>query len=383
MHVTTEGWFWGGIVASVELKNVWKKYGEVVACQDVSWRCEDGEFFSLLGPSGCGKSSTMRMIAGLEEITAGDLYFDDRRVNDLPPKDRNVALVFENWALYPNMSVYDNIAFPLWVRKLPKQEIEDKVNWAARFLHLEDVLKQNVRGLSGGQQQRVSIGRAIVREPAVLLMDEPISHLDASLRARMREELEGLVRSLGVTTIYVTHDQVESMAMADRIAVMNLGLTQQIGTPQEIYGRPQNAFVAGFIGEPPMNFAQCELVGPSGGGDNGWARLQSPSLEVELGGKLREELAQYKGAPQVQLGVRPEDVAVSLSPSQNSVAATVDFVEPQGERTILSLLLADGELFLAEVPSAFRPDLDATVYLTFDPDHFHLFDADSGENIVL
>lgn len=365
-------------MASVELKKVWKKYGEVIACQDVSWRCEDGEFFSLLGPSGCGKSSTMRMIAGLEKITAGDLYLDDRRVNDLPPKDRNVALVFENWALYPNMSVYDNIAFPLWVRKMPKEEIEEKVNWAARFLGLQDVLKQNVRGLSGGQQQRVSIGRAIVREPAVLLMDEPISHLDASLRARMREELEGLVRSLGVTTIYVTHDQVESMAMADRIAVMNLGLTQQIGTPQEIYGRPQNAFVAGFIGEPPMNFAQCELVS-----DNGWARLKSPSLDVELSAQLKEELAQYQGAPQVQLGVRPEDVAVSLSPSENSVAATVDFVEPQGERTILSLILAGGELFLAEVPSAFRPELDATVYLRFDLGHIHIFDADSGDNILL
>jgi multiple sugar transport system ATP-binding protein len=355
----------------------------VVACQDVSWRCEDGEFFSLLGPSGCGKSSTMRMIAGLEEITAGDLYLDDRRVNNLPPKDRNVALVFENWALYPNMSVYDNIAFPLWVRKMPKGEIEEKVNWAAQFLHLEDVLQQNVRGLSGGQQQRVSIGRAIVREPAVLLMDEPISHLDASLRARMREELEGLVRSLGVTTIYVTHDQVESMAMADRIAVMNLGLTQQIGTPQEIYGRPQNAFVAGFIGEPPMNFAQCELVGAASGGGNGWTKLRSPSLDVELPEELTQELAQYKGLPQVQLGVRPEDVAVSLSPSENSIAATVDFVEPQGERTILSLILAGGELFLAEVPSALRPDLEATVYLKFDMGHIHIFDAESGDNILL
>jgi multiple sugar transport system ATP-binding protein len=366
-------------VASVELKNVWKKYGDVVACQDVSWRCEDGEFFSLLGPSGCGKSSTMRMIAGLEEITDGDLYFDDQRVNNLPPKDRNVALVFENWALYPNMTVYDNIAFPLWVRKMSNSEIDEKVNWAARFLHLEDVLKQNVRGLSGGQQQRVSIGRAIVREPAVLLMDEPISHLDASLRARMREELEGLVRSLGVTTIYVTHDQVESMAMADRIAVMNLGLTQQIGTPTEIYGRPQNAFVAGFIGEPPMNFAQCELVA----GDDGWHRLQSPSFDIELTDSLQGELARYKGAPQVQLGVRPEDVAVFLESRANCVDATVDFVEAQGERTILTLLLAGGEVFLAQVPSAFRPDLEATVYLQFDLGHIHLFEAESGDNILL
>jgi ABC-type sugar transport system ATPase subunit len=214
-------------------------------------------------------------------------------------------------------------------------------------------------------------------------MDEPISHLDASLRARMREELEDLVRSLGVTTIYVTHDQVESMAMADRIAVMNLGLTQQIGTPRDIYGRPQNAFVAGFIGEPPMNFAECELVGPSDEGGNGWARLKSPSFDIELGAGVREELAQYKGAPQVQLGVRPEDVAASLSPTENCVEATVDFVEPQGERTILSLALVGGELFLAEAPSAFRPDLNATVYLQFDMGHIHLFDEESGDNILL
>jgi multiple sugar transport system ATP-binding protein len=365
-------------VASVELRNVWKKYGDVVACQDVSWKCKDGEFFSLLGPSGCGKSSTMRMIAGLEPITAGDILFDGRRVNDMPPKERNVALVFENWALYPNMSVYNNIAFPLWVRKMPKAEIEKKVRWAAKFLDLQDVLSQNVRGLSGGQQQRVSIGRAIVREPEVLLMDEPISHLDASLRARMREELEKLVRDLGVTTVYVTHDQVESMAMADRIAVMNLGVTLQIGTPQEIYGRPHDVFVAGFIGEPPMNFAESKLVV-----EDGWARLQSPSFDIRLSDELRDNLLSYEGAPGVLLGVRPEDVGVSLSPSENSVSATVDFVEPQGERTILSLKLAGDELFLAEVDSDFRPDQDSTVHLSFDMRHLHIFEAESELNILL
>ncbi len=365
-------------MASVELRNVWKKYGDVVACQDVSWKCEDGEFFSLLGPSGCGKSSTMRMIAGLEPITSGDILFDGRRVNDMPPKERNIALVFENWALYPNMSAYDNIAFPLWVRKIPKAEIEKKVHWAAKFLSLEDVLSHNVRGLSGGQQQRVSIGRAIVREPEVLLMDEPISHLDASLRARMREELEKLVRDLGVTTIYVTHDQVESMAMADRIAVMNLGVTLQIGTPQEIYGRPHDVFVAGFIGEPPMNFAESKLVV-----EDGWARLQSPSFDIRLSDELRDNLLSYEGAPGVLLGVRPEDVGVSLSPSENCVSATVDFVEPQGERTILSLKLAGDELFLAEVASDFRPDLDSTVHLTFDMGHLHIFEAESERNILL
>jgi ABC-type sugar transport system ATPase subunit len=194
----------------------------------------------------------------------------------------------------------------------------------------------------------------------------------------MREELERLVRNLGVTTIYVTHDQVESMAMADRIAVMNLGVTQQIGTPQEIYGRPQNAFVAGFIGEPPMNFAQCDLVA-----EDGWSRLQSPSFDLELSPELKEKLATYQGEPQVQLGVRPEDVGVFLSPSENSVGATVDFVEPQGERTILSLKLAGGEIFLAEVDSGFRPALDSMAYMQFDMGHLQIFEAESGLNILL
>jgi multiple sugar transport system ATP-binding protein len=364
-------------MASVELKNVCKKYGEVVACEDVSWRCEDGEFFSLLGPSGCGKSSTMRMIAGLESITSGDIYFGEQRINDLSSRERNVALVFENWALYPNMSVFDNIAFPLWVRNLPKPDIEKKVTWAAKFLGLLDVLNQNVRGLSGGQQQRVSIGRAIVREPAVLLMDEPISHLDASLRARMREELEQLLRNLGVTTIYVTHDQVEAMAMADRIAVMNLGKTLQIGTPKEIYQRPQNEFVAGFIGEPPMNFSTCDLVH-----DNGQAWLKSTSINLELDSRLTTLLNAYKGKSQVKIGIRPEDVSVSLSPLKNGMPAVVEYTEPQGERTILTLRLAGGEVYLVEVVADFIPEVDTRLQMTFNQLNMHVFDLETGQNLI-
>ncbi len=345
--------------------------------EDVSWRCEDGEFFSILGPSGCGKSSTLRMIAGLELITDGEIYFDDRRVNDLPPRERNVAMVFETWALYPNLSVYDNIAFPLWVRGMPRAEIDRKVTWAAQFLHLEEILQSGVGGLSGGQKQRVSIGRAIVREPDVLIMDEPISHLDAGLRARMREELEGQVRSLGVTTLYITHDQVESMAMADRIAVMNFGKVQQIGTPKEIYSQPRNEFVAGFIGEPPMNFAECELAK-----ENDLFYLHSPSFKLKLGDYGQEQLALYQGEPQVKLGIRPEDIAVLLAPEENCVAATVDFVEPQGDRTILIIKLAGDETFLVEVESEFRPDMGRSLYLRFDLAHIHIFAAETGLNII-
>jgi multiple sugar transport system ATP-binding protein len=364
-------------VAAIELRNVWKKYGEVLAVENVSWKCEDGEFFSLLGPSGCGKSSTLRMIAGLEEITSGEIYFDDQVVNELPPRERNVAMVFETWALYPNLSVYENIAFPLRIRKMSSIEIDKKVRWAAEFLDLEDVLHSGVRRLSGGQKQRVSIGRAIVREPAVLLMDEPISHLEASLRARMREELEGLVRSLGVTTIYVTHDQVESMAMADRIAVMNLGKIQQIGTSKEIYEQPRNEFVAGFIGEPPMNFADCELVR-----ENERFLLVSPSFRIKLSPYIEEKLISYEGAPQVRLGIRPENVEVSFSPGEDTVGGVVDFVEPEGERTILSVKLAGGEIFLIEVASDFRPKIGQAVHLRFDLRHLHIFEAQTGMNIL-
>jgi ABC-type sugar transport system ATPase subunit len=364
-------------VARVELKQVWKKYGDVVAVEDVSWRCEDGEFFSILGPSGCGKSSTLRMIAGLEAITDGEIFFDDRCVNSLPPKERNVAMVFETWALYPNLSVYDNIAFPLWVRGLSKEEIDKKVKWAARFLHLENILQSGVRGLSGGQKQRVSIGRAIVREPAVLIMDEPISHLDAGLRASMREELENQVRSLGVTTLYITHDQVEAMAMADRIAVMNLGKLQQIGTPREIYNHPSNEFVAGFIGEPPMNFAECVLTR-----EDGQLFLHSPSFRIKLSQHIQEKLTRYKGASQVKLGVRPEDVAVESSVGENCVAATVDFVEPQGDRTILTVKLTGGEIFLIEVGPDLRPALGIAVTLQFNLKHTHIFEAETGTNLL-
>jgi multiple sugar transport system ATP-binding protein len=364
-------------MASVELKHVWKRYGEVVAVEDVSWKCEDGEFFSILGPSGCGKSSTLRMIAGLEQITAGEIYFDDRCVNALPPKERNVAMVFETWALYPNLSVYENIAFPLRVRNLPQAEIDSKVRWAAAFLHLEDILNAGVRGLSGGQKQRVSIGRAIVREPAVLIMDEPISHLDAGLRANMREELEAQARSLGVTTLYITHDQVESMAMADRIAVMNFGKVQQIGTPKDIYERPQNEFVAGFIGEPPMNFAKCEL-----GREDGRFYLLSPSFQISLAALGQDKLALYNGPPHVKLGIRPEDVGIVASVEQNDVPATVDFVEPQGDRTILSVKLTDGEIFLVEVAADFRPDLGQAIHVRFDLRHTHIFEAQTGTNLL-
>lgn len=363
-------------MARLTLRNLWKKYGDVIAVQDVSITCEDGEFFALLGPSGCGKSSTLRMIAGLEEITEGEIWFDDRLVNELQPRERNVAMVFETYALYPYLTVYENIAFPLRVRGFNKEAIDEKVKWAADFLHITDVLHTNVRGLSSGQKQAVGIGRAIVREPSVLLMDEPISHLEARQRARMREELVRLQDRLGTTTIYVTHDQIEAMTMADRIAVMNLGRLQQVGTPKEVYERPRTLFVGGFIGEPPMNFADCRITS-----QNGHVVLESPSFDVTLSPEASEKLAHHDSSPSVRLGIRPESIGASMTPVEDAVVASVHVVEPQGERTILGARLADGEIFLVEVAPDFECELDETVYLDFR-EPIYVFEME-GDNLNL
>ena len=358
------------------LKDVWKIYeGDVIAVKDLNLTVSEGEFFALLGPSGCGKSSTLRMIAGLEQITRGELWFDNKMVNSLEPRQRNVAMVFESYALYPYLSVFENIAFPLHIRGLKKREIEQKVSWAAEFLGITELLSLRVRGLSGGQMQSVGIGRAIVREPSVLLMDEPISHLEARQRARMREELVDLQKRLGTTTIYVTHDQIEAMTMANRIAVMNLAELQQVGTPKEVYERPRTEFVGGFIGEPPMNFASCAISR-----QNGSYYLQSPSFNLEMSDNLGAQLENFKGSKEVNLGIRPESIGVGFQPEENSIQASVYVLEPQGERSILSARLKDGELFLVEVPPDFEAEPDTPIYLQFR-EPLHLFSAESGVNL--
>jgi multiple sugar transport system ATP-binding protein len=364
-------------MTTLNLKNVWKIYeGNVLAVQDLNIEVKDGELFALLGPSGCGKSSTLRMIAGLEKITRGEIWFDDVLVNDLEPRERNVAMVFETYALYPYLSVYENIAFPLRIRGMSRDEIDKKVRWAADFLGISDLLPMRVKGLSGGQMQSVGIGRAIVREPSVLLMDEPISHLEARQRARMREELVDLHHRLDTTTIYVTHDQVEAMTMAHRIAVMNLGKLQQVGTPTEVYERPRTQFVGGFIGEPPMNFADCELVR-----ENGEMFAVSPSFKIRLSSQAAKKLESYQGAPKVQLGIRPESISVSKTPTPESIQAQVYVLEPQGERTLLSAKLANGELFLIEVAPDFAAQVDETIYLQFR-EPIHLFESQEGLNLL-
>lgn len=364
-------------MTTIALKNVWKIYeGAVLAVKDLSVTIEHGEFFALLGPSGCGKSSTMRMIAGLEEISKGEIWFDQTLVNKLEPPERNVAMVFETYALYPYLNVYENIAFPLRIRGLRRDEIDRKVRWAADFLGISDLLSMSVKGLSGGQMQSVGIGRAIVREPSILIMDEPISHLEARVRARMREELVKLHDDLGTTTVYVTHDQVEAMTMADRIAVMHLGVLQQVGTPKEVYEHPQTEFVGGFIGEPPMNFADCELKR-----EDGTLYACSDSFKVPLPAETASKLEAHREQARVRLGIRPESIGVESAPSQDSVRASVYVLEPQGERTILSARLANGELFLVEVPPDFDAQPDDAVFLRFHQP-IHLFDVESGINLI-
>ncbi len=291
-------------MAKVRLEHVWKRFGKVVAVKDFNLETEDGEFVVFVGPSGCGKTTTLRMIAGLEEISEGKIYIGDRLVNDVPPKDRDIAMVFQNYALYPHMNVYENMAFGLRLRRYPKDEIDRRVKEAARILKIEHLLSRKPRELSGGQRQRVAMGRAIVREPKVFLMDEPLSNLDAKLRVEMRAEIAKLQRRLGVTTIYVTHDQVEAMTLGHRIVVMKDGEVQQVDTPLRLYDFPANRFVAGFIGSPSMNFvkASVEVQGEK-------VYLVAPGFRIRANPILAQSLRPYAGK-EVWMGLRPEHLGL-------------------------------------------------------------------------
>src|SRR5512136_1416787 len=289
-------------MASVTFDHVYKRFGDVVAVNDLNLQVEDKEFLVFVGPSGCGKTTALRMLAGLEEITQGEIRIADRVVNDVPPKDRDIAMVFQSYALYPHMSVYDNMAFGLKLRKTPKEEIKKRVSKAAETLGIENLLDRKPRQLSGGQRQRVAVGRAIVREPKVFLFDEPLSNLDAKLRVETRANLSKLHQQLQTTFIYVTHDQVEAMTMASRIAVINKGLLQQVDTPQMLYDKPDNLFVAGFIGSPAMNFFKTTLVR-----QDGKLFVDGGSFKVEVPASHKQAYSNYVNKP-VIMGIRPEDI---------------------------------------------------------------------------
>jgi multiple sugar transport system ATP-binding protein len=357
-------------MATVTFEHVTKRFGDVVAVDDLNLEIRDGEFMVLVGPSGCGKTTSLRLIAGLEEVSSGKIYIGDRMVNDVAPKDRDIAMVFQSYALYPHMTVRDNLAFGLKLRKVPKAEIERRVNEAAAILHLEKLLDRKPKELSGGQRQRVALGRAIVREPAVFLMDEPLSNLDAKLRVQTRAEIARLHQRLGTTTVYVTHDQVEAMTMGQRIAVMSEARLQQVGTPQELYDHPVNRFVAGFIGSPAMNFVEVTATGSGDG-----LSLEAPNVSIPLPARFRGLVG---GGRRLVLGIRPEHLAIQRdAASGGSVQATADVVEYLGNEELIHLNVAGTDLVaLVSADHRVKPGdrLDLAVRL----DKVHLFDPETG-----
>jgi len=365
-------------VASVTFQNVFKRFGDFIAVNDLSIEVEDKEFVVFVGPSGCGKSTSLRMLAGLEEISEGQILIGDRVVNDVPPKDRDIAMVFQSYALYPHMSVYDNMAFGLKLRKTPKADIERRVNDAAEILGLTTLLDRKPKALSGGQRQRVAVGRAIVREPAVFLMDEPLSNLDAKLRVSARAEISKLHKRLGTTFIYVTHDQVEAMTMGDRIMVINDGLLMQIDSPRRLYDRPNNLFVAGFIGSPSMNFFESTLIS-----EENTMFVDTGDFRIHVPEDRDAAFTDYVGK-KVLLGIRPENIhgVPYVPPEINTAPITgnVEVVELLGHE--LHLFMNSGQnSFVAIVDTRLAPSIGADVDLVVDVDRLHLFDRDTEQAI--
>jgi len=361
-------------MATVTFDHVYKRYGDVTAVSDFNLEIGDGEFMVLVGPSGCGKTTSLRMIAGLEEISEGALSIGDKVVNDVAPKDRDIAMVFQSYALYPHMSVRDNLAFGLKLRKLPKTEIESRINETAGILQLEKLLGRKPKELSGGQRQRVALGRAIVREPAVFLMDEPLSNLDAKLRVQTRAEIARLHQRLGTTMVYVTHDQVEAMTMGQRIAVMSDGLLQQVGTPQGLYDRPKNRFVAGFIGSPSMNFIEVNIPG------GGTTDLSEGSFHFPLPPSYREAL--QSSGNKVIAGFRPEHLDLGeVDGTVATIKGTADVVEYLGNEELLHVT-SDGHELVAIVSSAYKVKSGDDVELRLPVGKLHLFHAETGASLV-
>ena len=361
-------------MSTVRLENITKIFPpNVVAVNNANFKVEKGEFFVLLGPSGCGKTTTLRIIAGLEKPTSGRVYIDEQDVTDLPPRLRDVAMVFQTWALYPHMTVYENIAFPLKLRKLPKDEIDRKVKEVAKLLRIEDLLDRYPKQLSGGQQQRVALARALVRNPRVWLMDEPLSNLDALLRVYMRAELKRLQKELGITTIYVTHDQVEAMSMSDRIVVMNEGKIQQIGTPEEIYRKPSNMFVASFIGTPPMNLIRCVYR-------EDLNALDCPGFRYPLPIEWQEALS-ARTSDEIVLGVRPEDVEV-VEEGEPHLRAKVLVVEPLGKDVVITLALSEDVSIKLVTKPGTGVSMNSVVGLRLPRDKVHIFDAKTGKALI-
>jgi multiple sugar transport system ATP-binding protein len=363
----------------VEFRGVYKLFGSFVAVRDLNLEIEQGEFLVLVGPSGCGKTTTLRMLGGLERPTYGTIQIGDRVVNRVPPKDRNIALVFQSYALYPHMTVRENLAFGMKARREPRDRIRTRVNEVATTLDIDGLLNRRPAELSGGQRQRVALGRALIREPEVFLMDEPLSNLDAALRVQMRTELAQLHERLGITTVYVTHDQVEAMTMGTRIALMRDGVLQQVDAPETLYARPQNIFVAAFIGAPRMNLITCGVVDTGGG-----VGVRLLGMQIPLPEKLAAATRRHRGDTLV-VGVRPEDVRWAREAPEDGLvrfAGVAEVVEPLGSETLVVLTVNDERVGARFPPRSGIAPGDG-IDLALDPIHLHLFDPDSGVNLML
>jgi multiple sugar transport system ATP-binding protein len=357
-------------LTEIKIKGLTKEFGKTVAVENLSLIIKDREFVVFLGPSGCGKTTTLRCISGLERQTEGDIYIGGALVNDLLPRERDIAMVFQSYALYPHMRIYDNIAFPLKIKKVPKQETNKRVKEVASLLKIKELLNRKPKELSGGQQQRVALGRAIIREPKVFLMDEPLSNLDAKLRIYMRVELKKLQEDLKITTVYVTHDQVEAMTLADRIAFLNEGKLLQYSTPDEIYSQPEDQFIAGFMGNPPTNFIECSLIEKDSAlyldnGDELKFKLDSPIAKLIEKNARRSELV---------LGIRPEDILIHLNRVKDAYAAKLYAVEDLGRESIINLSFGDDLLKIRSSKQLGSVKMEDRVWFTFDESKMHIFE---------
>ena len=366
-------------MANVILKGLSKKYNEAIAVSDLNIEIKDKEFAVLVGPSGCGKTTTLRIIAGLEESSAGEVYIGDKLVNDVQPKDRDIAMVFQNYALYPHMNVYDNMAIGLKLRKFPKREIDQRVQEAAKILGIENLLKRKPKEISGGQRQRVAVGRAIVKKPKVFLFDEPLSNLDAKLRVTMRAEISKLHRRLGATIIYVTHDQVEAMTMANRIFIMNEGRLQQSGPPLEVYKKPNNKFVAGFIGSPATNFIDSVIIK-----ENDEYFINTEGIKLKVPKNFNSKITGYIGK-EIIFGVRPEDIHdkqfVSNAAPFNTIKAKVDVIEPLGAEIFIYLTCGKNSL-VGKMDSHTQVEIEQNMEIVIDMEKTHIFDPKTLSAIV-
>jgi multiple sugar transport system ATP-binding protein len=354
---------------NVHFKNVTKSFGSSIVVDDLTLSTEDGEFVVLLGPSGCGKTTTLRMLAGLEDVTAGDILIGAERVNDIPTQQRDIAMVFQSYALYPHMTIAENISYPLRVRKTAPAEIERRVHQVAQMLEIDRLLARRPRDLSGGERQRVALARAIVRAPCVYLMDEPLSNLDAKLRVQMRGELKRLQHELGTTTVYVTHDQSEAMTLAHRVAVMRAGRLQQFDTPMNIYNRPANRFVAEFVGSPSMNFIEGRC-------DASERLFTNGEIAIPLSGA---QLALMNNRERATLGIRPEHVQVSTTAREGWLPATIYVTELMGNETFVFLQLPGGAKLIARAAADFRAEQETPVWVRFEMEKAAFFDAETGE----